>query len=48
MEPTGSGGAYDLTIAPQATWEYQATFPAPVDEGLRFSASDTLKVRLSK
>lgn len=48
MAPLGTGGAYDLTIAPQATWEYQATFPAPVDEGLRFSASETLKVRLNK
>ena len=47
MEPLVNGG-YSLTIAPQATWEYQAVFPAPVAEGLRASTSATLKVRVGR
>jgi hypothetical protein len=48
MEPQQIDGTYDLTIAPQASWEFQAAFPAPENEGLRFSASDTLRVRVTK
>ena len=48
MEALGHSGAYELTIVPQASWEFVATFPAPSDEGLRYSASDILKVRVNK
>lgn len=41
-----SSGTYDLVIAPKSTWEFKATFPAPGDEGLRFSRSDVLEVRV--
>ena len=48
MDPLSSGGAYALTISPQVTWEFQAAFPAPDDEGLRYSASEMVKVKVSK
>jgi hypothetical protein len=48
MEALGHSGAYELTIVPQASWEFVAAFPAPPDEGLRYSVSDTLKVRVNK
>lgn len=44
MEPASKAGRYELTIKPQATWEFEATFPVPADEGLRFSWSDPVKV----
>ena len=47
MEPLVNGG-YSLIIAPQATWEYQAVFPAPAGEGLRASTSVTVKVRVGR
>ncbi len=47
MEPLANGG-YSLAIVPQATWEYQAVFPAPAAEGLRASTSATLKVRVGR
>ena len=48
MEPTSSGGRYVVTIAPGATWEFKAVFPAPTNEGLRYSASDAVKVRVKR
>jgi hypothetical protein len=48
MQALGRGGAYELNIAPQTSWEFVASFPAPADEGLRYSTSDTLKVRVNK
>jgi hypothetical protein len=47
MENVGGGG-YSLAIVPQATWEYQAVFPAGAGEGLRASTSGTLKVRVGR
>jgi hypothetical protein len=41
-------GAYSLALAPQATWEYQALFPAPDGEGLRASTSAILKVKVGR
>ena len=46
MQPTSSGGRYVVTIAPGATWEFKAVFPAPINEGLRYSASDAVKVQV--
>jgi hypothetical protein len=39
-------GSYDLQITPTDTWEFKATFPAPGDEGLRFSRSELVEVRV--
>jgi len=47
MSALGNGG-YSLAIVPQATWEYQAVFPAPAGEGLRGSTSATLKVKVGR
>ena len=41
-------GAYSLALVPQATWEFQAVFPAPDDEGLRYSTSATVKVKVGR
>jgi len=46
MKPTYAYGRYELTIAPSATWEFKAVFPAPSDEGLRYSRSASLKVKV--
>jgi hypothetical protein len=46
MKPTYAYGRYELTIAPAATWEFKAVFPAPSDEGLRYSRSASLKVKV--
>lgn len=46
MAPSGS--AYSLSIAPQATWEFQAVFAAPADEGIRGATSGLVKVRVSR
>jgi hypothetical protein len=48
MEPQSSGGAYELSLAPQADLELQATFPAPDDEGLRFDSSPIVTVRVTR
>jgi hypothetical protein len=45
--PTG-GGYYDSTITPSATWEFEAAFPSPSGEGLRYSASNIVKVKVTK
>lgn len=39
-------GRYDLQITPSETWEFKATFPAPGNEGLRFSRSELVEVRV--
>jgi hypothetical protein len=44
MASTGKLGRYQLELIPQGTWEYEAVFPAPDDEGLRLSRSSILKV----
>ncbi len=41
-----ASGSYDLIIAPGDSWEFKATFPAPGDEGLRFSRSEVVEVRV--
>jgi len=46
MKPLASAGRYKATISPRATWEFKAVFPAPADEGLRFSRSSILKVKV--
>lgn len=46
MRATNSGGRYELSIAPGATWEFKAVFPAPADEGLGYSRSSILKVKV--
>ncbi len=46
MKSLYSSGRYELTISPQATWEFKAVFPAPSTEGLRYSRSGIVKVRV--
>lgn len=46
MRSTYSQGRYELSISPQATWEFKAVFPSPDDEGLRYSRSSILKVKV--
>lgn len=46
MKPTYAYGRYQLTIAPSATWEFKAVFPRPSDEGLRYSRSAIVKVKV--
>ena len=46
MKPLSGAGRYGSTISPRATWEFKATFPAPASEGLRFSRSSVLKVKV--
>jgi hypothetical protein len=48
MDPQASGGRYELSLAPQANLEFVAAFPAPDDEGLRYSASGPVIVRVTK
>jgi hypothetical protein len=48
LEPQASFGRYDLTITPTSDWEFQAAFPAPAGEGLRFSSSAIVKVRVQE
>ena len=47
MAPRSSGGRYDLVIAPESSWEFRAVFPAPNDEGLGSSSSNTVKVAVT-
>jgi len=47
MDPQASG-RYELSLAPQATLEFVAVLPAPDDEGLRYSASGTVTVRVTR
>lgn len=46
MRSTYSSGRYELSISPSARWEFKAVFPAPSDEGLRYSRSDTVNVKV--
>lgn len=46
LRPTYSSGRYESSISPSATWEFKAVFPAPSNEGLRYSRSATLKVKV--
>ena len=48
MKPQAAAGRYDSTISPRATWEFKATFPAPAAEGLRFSKSAIVKVKVRR
>ncbi len=48
MKSLYASGRYELTIAPGSTWEFKATFPAPGDEGLRYSRSGIVKVRVRR
>ena len=45
MDAQDTGGRYELSLAPRADTELQATFPAPDDEGLRWTASPVVTVR---
>ncbi len=47
MRPQGTGGVYELTIDPSVTAEFQATYPVTRSEGLRFSESDLVKVKVN-
>ena len=46
MKAQGSLGRYESTITPLASWEFKAAFPAPTDEGLRYSRSEIVKVKV--
>ena len=46
MKPTYASGRYELSLSPDATWEYKAVFPEPADEGLRYSRSTIVKVKV--
>jgi len=46
MKSLNNSGRYELTITPQASWEFKATFPAPQNEGLHFSRSEVVKVKV--
>jgi hypothetical protein len=46
MRSLYASGRYELAIAPQASWEFKAIFPSPGDEGLRFSHSGVVIVKV--
>jgi hypothetical protein len=46
MKSLYSSGRYELSIAPPTNYEFKATFAAPEDEGLRFSQSEVVKVKV--
>lgn len=46
MRSLYSSGRYELVITPDVTWEFKAAFPAPSDEGLRYSRSEIVEVRV--
>jgi hypothetical protein len=46
MTQGSSPGTYLLTLRPGSTYEYQAVFKAPDDEGLRASSSNLITVRV--
>lgn len=48
MDPGSAGGRYELSLAPQANLEVVAAFPSPDDEGLAYSASPLVTVRVTK
>jgi hypothetical protein len=47
MQPQPSGGVYQLTIAPTFDLEFQASYPVTRSEGLRYSESDLMTVRIN-
>jgi hypothetical protein len=47
MRPQSTGGVYELTIDPLVSSQFQATYPATRSEGLRFSESDIVKVKVN-
>jgi hypothetical protein len=46
MRSLYSQGRYEASLAPGATWEFKAVFAKPQDEGLRYSRSDIVKVKV--
>jgi hypothetical protein len=46
MRSQGRGGVYELTIDPSVSSEFLATYPVTRSEGLRFSESDLVKVKV--
>lgn len=46
MRSTYSQGRYEASLAPGASWEFKAVFAKPQDEGLRYSRSDIVKVKV--
>ena len=46
MRSLYSSGRYEISLKPSATWEFKAVFPAPTDEGLRYSRSAVRKVKV--
>ena len=48
MRSLYSGGRYEVAITPGATWEFKAVFPHPPSEGLRFSSSDKVRVKVTR
>ena len=47
MKDGSTNGAYVVTLAPQATWEIQAVFRTPDDEGLLGTTSEGVVVRVA-
>ena len=47
MKATDTSGVYTLTLYPRTTYEYQAAFSAPDNEGLNSDTSDLLTVRVT-
>lgn len=41
-------GRYEASLSPGATWEFRAVFSKPTDEGLRYSRSDIMKVKVTR
>ncbi|MEX1295976.1 MAG: hypothetical protein AB1Z67_07380 [Candidatus Limnocylindrales bacterium] len=47
MRSTYRQGRYEATLTPSATWELKAVFSRPDDEGLRYSRSQSKKVKVT-
>ena len=47
MRSTYSSGRYVVTLSPASTSEFKAVFSTPQDEGLRYSSSDIVKVKVT-
>jgi hypothetical protein len=47
MSPGSTSGSYVTTLIPQGTWEYQAVFRSPSDEGLQGDTSGLVTVKVS-
>ncbi len=46
MKAHSTPGRYDVQLKPSTSWEFKAAFPAPADEGLRYSRSEIVKVKV--